>query len=38
MKSSLVPEKTIAVPPSLAATIGLEEAVMLAVLDRKSVV
>ena len=32
MKSSLVPEKTIAVPPSLAATIGLEEAVMLAVL------
>lgn len=32
MKSSLVPEKPIAVAPSLAATIGLEEAVMLSVL------
>lgn len=32
MKSSLVPEKPITVTPSLAATIGLEEAVMLSVL------
>lgn len=33
MSSSLIPEKPLLVLPSLAATIGLEEATMLAVLD-----
>ena len=33
MTSSLVPEKPILVSPSLASTIGLEEATMLSILD-----
>ena len=33
MTSTLIPERPLLVSPSLAATIGLEEATMLSVLD-----